>query len=76
MVYLAEFALVGKMELVDEILICADSEQKAQYFALNYASNWGIALHSLSLATDRHRRSVTNPYNWQPKSLSKIETPA
>ena len=56
MVYIAEFSLVGTMELADEILICAESEQDAQLFARHYASNWGIDLHSLRVATDRYIR--------------------
>ena len=60
MVYLAEFSVVGTMELAEEILICAESEKDAQVFARHYASNWGIDFHSLRVATNRYIRVAEN----------------
>ena len=59
MVYLAEFAVVGTLELADEILIYSDTEEEAQLFALHYASNWGIDFHSLRRANERHIQSAS-----------------
>lgn len=54
MVYLAEFALVGTLELADEILIFSKSKEEAKLFAIQYASNWGMDLYSLRLAKKQY----------------------
>ena len=73
MVYLAEFAVAGTMELADEILICSESKEDAHLFALHYASNWGVDFHSLRIATERHMRSMERPSYWVPSILgSKV----
>ncbi|MEM9214239.1 MAG: hypothetical protein AAGD25_07815 [Cyanobacteria bacterium P01_F01_bin.150] len=69
MVYIAEFAVLGTMELADEILICSDSKEDAHLFALHYASNWGVDLHSLRVATDQYIKAAKNYKYSIPKQL-------
>ena len=75
MVYLAEFAVVGTMELADEILICSDSEEEAQLFALHYASNWGIDLHALRPARRHHIQSAYRQYRMSEPYKQPEQTP-
>ena len=74
MVYLAEFAVVGTLELADEILIYSDSEEDAQLFALHYASNWGIDFHSLRRANERHIQSASHK-RWMHQSWNQKKGP-
>lgn len=70
MVYLAEFAVVGTLQLADEILIYSDSKEDAQLFALHYASNWGMDFHSLRLANEQHIQSASRQ-RWMHQYLNQ-----
>jgi hypothetical protein len=54
--YLAEFTFPGTTELVSDLLLKTSLEGAAKDFALKYASNWGIELFALTLATEQQER--------------------
>ncbi|MEB3355991.1 MAG: hypothetical protein VKK04_04645 [Synechococcales bacterium] len=76
---MAEFTLTGTEELVDELLIQANSVEEAETIARNYASNWELDLYNLQAATERqirmHRlRLLPEPPTPLAESLTLIDS--
>lgn len=71
MIYFAEFAAIGTMELADEILISAESKADARSFALRYASNWGIDLYSLSIARKEYLKTIRHHHSLPQASTQR-----